>query len=198
MDDVTNPEDLLMNIEEEKDVKSLEYRTLVEQDNKQELFPEVTENGEVVGSMTRSEAHSGTKRLHAVVHLHVFNSKGELYMQQRPAWKDIQPNKWDTATGGHIDLGETVKEALAREVYEELGIKPEAYRATLALKYVYESSIEREMVYVHTTVFDGPLYPSSTETAGGKFWSKDEIEENIGKAIFTPMFEQEWRRLSVL
>lgn len=180
-----------MNIEDKKDVKDSAERHLVSRDNGVELFPEVNLDGEVVGSMTRSEAHSGTKRLHAVVHLHVFNSRGELYLQQRPDWKDIQPGKWDTAMGGHIDYGETVGEALAREVYEELGLKSSEYTARLVRKYVYESAVEREMVYVHTTVYDGELHPSPTETAGGRYWSKEEISEGIGKGLFTPMFEQE-------
>lgn len=180
-----------MNIETDNSVKELEERTLVTQDNGVELFPEVNEGGEVIGSMTRKEAHSGTKRLHAVVHLHVFNSRGELYLQHRPEWKDIQPGKWDTACGGHIDYGETVKEALAREVYEELGIRPEAYQPRLARKYVYESAVEREMVYVHTTVYDGQLSPSPTETQGGRFWSIEDIKQNIGANVFTPMFEKE-------
>lgn len=38
--------------------------------------------------------------LHPVVHLHLFNSRGELYLQKRPEWKDIQPGRWDTAVGG--------------------------------------------------------------------------------------------------
>jgi hypothetical protein len=58
-------------------------RTLVMQDLSSELFPIVDENGEVKGSMTRDEAHDGTMKLHPVVHLHVFNSKGELYLQHR-------------------------------------------------------------------------------------------------------------------
>ena len=60
-------------------------------DNGKELFPLVDEEGNIIGSITRQEAHSGTKQLHPVVHLHLFNSKGELYLQLRPSWKDVQP-----------------------------------------------------------------------------------------------------------
>lgn len=81
------------------------------------------EEGTVVGSATRGECHSGSKLLHPVVHLHVFNSRGEVYLQRRPDWKDIQPGKWDTAVGGHIDYGENPCDALRREVREELGIE---------------------------------------------------------------------------
>lgn len=91
-------------------------------DNPEELFPVVDENGNIMDAISRKEAHDGSKKLHPVVHLHVFNSKGELYLQRRPTWKDIQPGKWDTACGGHITLGENVEQALHREVREELGI----------------------------------------------------------------------------
>ena len=86
------------------------------QDNNQERFPIVDEEGRVVGTATRGECHNGSKLLHPVVHLHVFNSRGEVYLQKRPEWKDIQPGKWDTSVGGHIDYGETPEQALNREV----------------------------------------------------------------------------------
>ena len=60
-------------------------------DNKDEQFPIVDENGNLLGAVSRGHAHDGSKILHPVVHLHVFNSKGELYLQHRPEWKDIQP-----------------------------------------------------------------------------------------------------------
>ena len=91
-------------------------------DNSEEVFPVVDSAGKVVGRATRGECHGGSMLLHPVVHLHVFNSRGELYLQKRPLWKDIQPGRWDTAVGGHVDYGETIAEALRREVREELGI----------------------------------------------------------------------------
>lgn len=169
-----------------------ETREFVMQDNQSERFPLVDEEGNVTGMATRGECHNGSKLLHPVVHLHVFNSRGEVYLQKRPSWKDIQPGKWDTAVGGHIDYGETPEEALTREVGEELGItdfKPERVG-----KYVFESRRERELVYVSRTTYDGLIRPSAEELDGGRFWSVDEIRAAIGQEILTPNFESEFRR----
>lgn len=163
-------------------------------DNKKELFPIVDSEGNVLGSISRGEAHDGRKVLHPVVHLHLFNSKGELYLQRRPDWKDIQPGKWDTACGGHVDFGETPEQALGREVFEELGIRPDGYTPKRLGKYVFESVTEKELVYVNTTVYDGPVNPSAEELNGGRFWSKDELEANFGKGVFTPNFESEYSK----
>ena len=161
-------------------------------DNQQELFPLVDDGGRVVGKATRGECHSGSKLLHPVVHLHVFNSQGDIYLQRRPEWKDIQPGKWDTAVGGHIDYGETVEDALRREVREELGITD--FIAEFVDKYVFESQRERELVYVNRTTYDGPISPSADELDGGRFWTIQEIREAIGQGILTPNFESEFLR----
>ena len=161
-------------------------------DNKKEMFPVVDEEGNILDAITRGEAHGGSMKLHPVVHLHVFNSRGELYLQQRPQWKDIQPGKWDTATGGHVALGENVEAALKREVREELGI--EDFQPESLGHYVFESKKERELVYVHKTIFDGTVCPNPDELDGGRFWALDEIRQNIGKGVFTPNFESEFQR----
>ena len=161
-------------------------------DNNQEIFPIVDEDGHVIGSATRGECHSGSRLLHPVVHLHVFNTRGELYLQKRPEWKDIQPGKWDTAVGGHVDFGETPEEALRREVREELGITD--FQPEFVEKYVFDSRRERELVYVNRATYDGTVSPSKEELAGGRFWTMQEIKDAMGHDILTPNFESEFRR----
>ena len=136
-------------------------------DNNQEMFPIVDEQGNITGAATRGECHSGSKLLHPVIHLHVFNSKGDLYLQKRPE----------------------------REVREELGITD--FTPELLTSYVFESDREKELVFVHKTVYDGELHPSD-ELDGGRFWTIEEIEENLGKGIFTPNFEGELKKVSLI
>ena len=158
-----------------------------------EWFPLVNEDGETIGKATRQECHSGNKLLHPVVHLHIFNKAGDLYLQKRSMSKDIQPGKWDTAVGGHIDYGESVEEALRREVREELGIM--SFEPTFMKRYVFESIVEKELVHTFRTIYEGPFDPDPEELDDGRFWSLQEIKDNLGKGVFTPNFEQEYKRL---
>lgn len=158
-----------------------------------EYFPVVNDNGEVIGKATRTVCHSGTFILHPVVHLHVFNSLGELYLQKRALNKDIQPGKWDTSVGGHVNYGEEVENALKREVKEELGIIH--FAPKFINRYKFISTQEAELVHSFYTIYDGVIKPDPVEISEGKFWKIKEIENQLGKEIFTPNFEQEWESI---
>lgn len=164
----------------------------MKKDNSTEIFPIVDEEGNTIGSATRGECHNGSKLLHPVVHLHLFDKMGRLYLQQRPLWKEIQPGKWDTAVGGHVDYGEDIETALIREAREEIGIKD--FEPQFLMRYLFESEREKELVYVYCTVHDGEIKPSD-ELDGGRFWSIREIEDAKGKEVLTPNFELEFGML---
>jgi len=154
-----------------------------------EFVPLVDETGKVLGQCPRPLVHNGSLWLHPVVHLHVVN-KGRLLLQLRPKHKKIQPGKWDTAVGGHISAGEDIQKALGREVWEEIGLTN--FKAKLMKSYLWQSSVEREYVFSFMTEASGPFETKNVgEVEQLRFWTKEELTENIGKEVFTPNLEQE-------
>ena len=159
-----------------------------------EMLPVVDELGNVRAQATRELVHhGGEKPLHPVVHLHVINRSGRIYLQQRGPDKDLLPLYWDTAVGGHGAYWEYIPEALYREAAEELGLHD--FLPQGLCHYIFESADERELVNVFAAVGEYSIKPDPYELAGGRFWSVDEIEAALGKGVLTPNFEGEYRRI---
>ena len=156
----------------------------------EEMLPLVDEKGTIIGSAPRSECHKGKALLHPVVHLHLINRNKMIYLQKRAKDKLIQPDKWDTAVGGHISVGDTLEKGLQREALEELGLID--FEAKLLKVYKWETAIESELVYVFICYYNGAIKTNPEEISEGKYWSKSQIETNLGKNIFTPNFEFEF------
>ncbi len=172
----------------------LKNKLMNRQYRNEEWFPIVDNEGRVTGKAPRSICHDGKSMLlHPVVHLHVFNKAGKLYLQKRSLKKDTQPGKWDSAVGGHISPGETIPQALLRESMEELDLT--GFVPQFLGNYIWESSRERELVNSFTTVTEQIPKINREEIDEGKFWTMTEIKKKIGKEIFTPNFENEFLNL---
>ncbi|MBI5198763.1 MAG: NUDIX domain-containing protein [Nitrospirae bacterium] len=151
----------------------------------------VNEEGDVIGILPRSEIHGNPALIHRVVHVLVFNKKGEVLLQKRAMDKDVAPGKWDTSVGGHVNPGEKLLEAVNREMKEELGIticEPE-----FLYTYIHSNPYESELVHTYSCIYGKEVSFNRDEIDEVRFWSFEEIEKNIGKGIFSDNFEDEIR-----
>ena len=156
-----------------------------------EVFDVVNEADAVIGRATREQVHGDPSLIHRVAHVLVSRSDGALFLQLRSPDKDVQPGKWDTSVGGHVDAGESYDEAARREMAEELGIEESPIEAIY--RYLHRNAFESEMVTTFRTVWDGPIKTDPIEITAGRFWTLDEIDAD-DPSVFTPNFLDELAR----
>lgn len=157
-----------------------------------EMLPLVETSGQVYGQASREACHDGSHLPHPVVHLHIIDREGRIYLQKRSLAKQLYPGLWDTAVGGHVTYGETALEALYREAAEELGLQ--AFFPVLLETYSFENQEESELVFVYAIVGHPALDPDNAEVSEGRWWTLEELEAAFGKGLLTPMFESEFPR----
>ncbi len=158
-----------------------------------ELLSEVDENDEIIGTRTRGELHRLGLR-HRAVHILVFNTRGELFLQQRSSNKDINPGLWDTSAAGHVDLGESYDESARRELAEELGVS-DAVAFHPAFKLSALPVTGWEFIQVYTVTHDGPFQLNAKEITGGQWISTVKVDDWIrqGGAGLTRSFKTLWQ-----
>lgn len=159
----------------------------------EEMLPLIEPSGLVYGQASRSYCHSGARVLHPVVHLHLVDRLGRIYLQKRSMEKDLLPGYWDTAVGGHVTYGELAQEALYREAAEELGLS--TFNPVFLDTYVWETERDREFVFVFAAVGHPDLAPHNEEVTEGRWWTQEELSAAAGADTLTPNFEAEYARI---
>jgi len=113
--------------------------------------------------------------LHRVTYLIVFNSAGQILVQERTAIKDWYPGCFDFAAGGVVQYGESYEQSAIRELREELGVDAEINQQ---FKMYFEdrntNPETRSWGMVYTCICDGPFKLQVEEVAKVWFLSVDE------------------------
>jgi len=166
----------------------------------EEIFDVVNERDEVIDAKPRREVHRlGLK--HRAVHVLVFNSRGETFLQKRSMTKDREPGKWDSATSGHVDSGEDYDACAVRELREEIGLTITATGASPPLQRLFKIAArpetDAEFVWVYRCQAEGPFQLHPDEIERGGWFAPGKITRWIAEkpADFAGAFRLIWELL---
>lgn len=123
-----------------------------------------------------------------VVHVCIFNSKGEMLIQQRQPFKRSWSGKWDLTVGGSAVSGDTSVSAAVREASEEVGVTlaPDELRRVLTI----QTELVFDDIYVAQKDLDETALKLQYEEVEQVKWaSADEIKAMIREKIFIPYHE---------
>lgn len=164
---------------------------------KEEYFEIVDSKNDVIGQALRSACHGDPSLIHRSVHVVVFHpEKDSILLQKRSAQKDVQPNKWDTAVGGHLAVGENYETAARREMSEELGL-PEHLPLIKLFDTQIRNSIESENIRTFACEYAGPFILQTSEVDEVRFFTRDELKTivDLDDNSFTPNLKSELQQL---
>lgn len=153
----------------------------------------VSEQDVVLGPVSKLAAHQHAGAYHRAFSVLLFNTKGEMLLQQRSADKVTFPNVWANACCSHPlhseeeleeDDAMGVKRAAIRKLEQELGIDPSSVSTdsmTFMTKMRYSARmnpewIEREVDHILVMCADVDIQPNPNEVANIMWVDRDALE----------------------
>jgi len=140
----------------------------------------VDENDNEIGTMEKIQAHREAI-LHRAFSVFIFNSNGEMLLQQRALSKYHSPGLWTNACCSHPRPTETIMDAAKRRLNEELGFSCELKHQT---QFIYKAKLdqgmtEHELDHVLFGNYEGEIIANPEEVSEFKFWKPEEIKKQV-------------------
>ncbi len=137
----------------------------------------VDENDQETGSEDKLKAHQNGGKLHRAFSIFIFNSKGELMLQQRALTKYHSGGLWTNTTCSHPNWGEDMEEAVHRRLQEEMGFDC-SLREIMVFQYEAEvgnNLTEKEVDHVWVGYYDGEAKPDFSEAKDWRWAETGEL-----------------------
>lgn len=122
---------------------------------------------------------------HLVVHMCIFNPRGEMLLQRRQLDKDGWPGMWDITMGGSAVAGDDSRRAAEREVFEEMGVRVDLTGVRPALTK-YAPHIFDDFYIIEQDVALEDLAFQPEEVCDAKWADEAEVLRMIDAGTFIP------------
>ena len=140
----------------------------------------VNESDHQVGVMEKMQAHRHPT-LHRAFSVFIFNTKGQMLLQQRAAGKYHSAGLWTNACCSHPGPGEQTIVAAARRLKEEMGFATPLQKS---FDFIYQATFdnglyEYEFDHVFTGIYDDIINPNPAEVSDYCFMNMDAIKLSL-------------------
>lgn len=140
----------------------------------------VNERDEPIGTMEKIEAHRKAA-LHRAFSVFIFNSKGEMLLQQRALNKYHSSGLWTNACCSHPAPGEATADAAHRRLQEELGFSTGLEKI---FHFTYQTAfdnglIEHEFDHVFAGQYEQRITPNPEEVKDVCYKSLEDIQQSL-------------------
>ena len=122
-----------------------------------------------------------------VVHVCIFNLKGEMLIQQRQSTKCEWPDMWNITSGGGVLAGENSQEAAMRETWEELGIHIDLNGVRPRYTIHFEHGFD-DIYVVNCNLDMKDIHMQSEEVQNVCWASKEKVLKMIRDKEFIPFY----------
>lgn len=118
-----------------------------------------------------------------VIHVCLFNSKGQLLIQKRHDSKDRYPGCWDLSAGGFVKSGEDSLEAALRELSEELGLELSAEKLRFLLTEPFSYVLD-DFYLAYADIASEDISFQAEEISAVKWADWDEVRAMLSDGRF--------------
>ena len=153
---------------------------------KEEWWPIVNEQGKLKGSIHHLTSLNDEKKyMHPIIRV-ILIDKNKIFLQKRGENDLVFPGLWDTAISNHIRLNEKIEQCIFRTALERYGIK--GIKPIFLSHYIQETINEFHYAYIFVACKNDNLNPNPKYIDQTKWWTLQQIEENLHSGIFTENF----------
>lgn len=174
-------------------LQALRFKVLDKRLKKEEWLPVVSEQGAVQGKVAKSVSQSmKNKFLHPLVRVALIHD-GKLYLKERDTSRLLDPGKLDYPFEKYMEYKHNLDVAIKNMIKKE--INTEHLPVRFLLKYVFENENTKRLIFLYVSIISSEKDFNKLPLKGGKLWTPKQIEDNIGKGVFSESFELEFEYL---
>jgi len=157
---------------------------------REEWWPIVTEQGKIIGSIEHTTSLCDKKKyIHPLVRLFMIE-KSMVFLQKNNADDLLFPGVWDTIISNHVRMGESIDQCVERTALEKYGLNNLKY--IYLSNYLHERTNEKHYAFLFVSCMGSDVNINPVADLQTKWWTQQQIEENLETGIFSDNFKIEF------